>query len=235
MLTNVKNSDTKMHADLQYLKEISIIEDKKAGMVWNLVTVEEDLEDSQYESACRTMLEIANDLETVVDLVKTKSEITTIPDVVKELKIIKDFAESSSTIIRGRSWEAICGAFDPTKSLDTVKALKSILRRPDKKARARPAPVTPPVDVSVEIQKDAESRLISLREIANRSDARQFAQNQILDKHPELREKGLGSDNHDQVSRSRTGSRTPHQRFPVYNHSCSIAGRTHECPCVLHS
>jgi len=65
-----------MDSGLKYLKELSIIEDKKASMVWNLVIIEQYLEDSQYENACKTMLEIADDLETVVELIKSNREMT---------------------------------------------------------------------------------------------------------------------------------------------------------------
>jgi len=110
------------------------------------VIIEQYLEDSQYENACKTMLEIADDLETVVELIKSNREMTSVPDIASEIKNINEFADSVSVLIRGRSWASICHAFDPKESLDTIKTLKGIMKRPKKRTRTRRVPDGPVPD-----------------------------------------------------------------------------------------
>ena len=180
-----------MDSGLKYLKELSILEDKKASMVWNLVIIEQYLEDSQHDNACKTLLQIADDLETVVDLIKSNSEMTSVPDIASEIKNINEFADEFSELVRGRSWASICRAFDPKESLDKIKTLKSIMKRSKKKPTRRRVPggmvqsrVVPDEtvpDKSIEIKNSINNDLIRLREIKKRAEGRKL-ENRILNR-----------------------------------------------------
>ena len=127
---------------VKYYHEVKKIEDAKARLVWNLMILEQHLDDSHDSQACQTLLEIASDLEKVVDVTKSNKNIPKIPEVVTELKLINDFTQKLETIIRGRSWFSICREFESTDSLDNIKELKSILKRSGKKAVNRRPRVT---------------------------------------------------------------------------------------------
>lgn len=122
---------------VKYFKEVKEIEDKKESIVWNLVMIEQHLEESHDSGACKVLLQIAGDIEDIVRILKIDKNISRIPEVAEELKTINEFTRKFETLVRGRSWFSICRAFDPKTSLDNIKNLEKILKRSTKAPRAR--------------------------------------------------------------------------------------------------
>lgn len=120
-----------------YFEEVKNIEDKKASLVWNLMMIEQHLDDSTEPQACQAMLQVANDLEEVVGIVSVSPEISAIPEAAIELKQISDFAREFEVVVRSRSWASMCRAFDPKSGLDSIKYLKNMLTRTRKSRRKR--------------------------------------------------------------------------------------------------
>ena len=123
----------------KYFKEVKEIEDKKANLLWNLIMVEQYLEESQDDNACKVLLEISRDIEDIVRILKIDRDIPRIHEVAEELKTINEFTQQFEKLIRGRSWFSICRAFDPKSSLDTIKDLGKILKKSTKSPKGRRA------------------------------------------------------------------------------------------------
>ena len=87
------------------------------------------------ESACSTVTEIASHLEHITRLIKKSPRLSQISEVRNILRDVVDFSDSLSAVVRSRSWHEICKAFSPNDTLETLKGLKSILTRADKKAK----------------------------------------------------------------------------------------------------
>ena len=104
--------------------------------IFNTLTSMETASDDN--TTCQNMTSIADNLDKIVSLVKKDKVLSGTPVVINSLKDIKDFSEKLHTIIRGRSWHAICAEFNPTVTMENIKVLKSILTRslkPEKKEK----------------------------------------------------------------------------------------------------
>ena len=80
---------------------------------------------SSGDVACERITSIADKLEQIVSM--TKKDRT--PVVIKSLKEIQNFSERLLSIIRGRSWHAICAEFNPSVTMENIKTLKSTLKK----------------------------------------------------------------------------------------------------------
>lgn len=104
--------------------------------ILNTLTSMETVSDDN--TTCQNMTSIADNLDKIVSLVKKDKVLNRTPVVINSLKDIKDFSEKLHTIIRGRSWHAICAEFNPIVTMENIKVLKSILTKslkPEKKEK----------------------------------------------------------------------------------------------------
>lgn len=124
----------------RYFKDVKRIENTKGSLEWELLMLEQYLEDSNDVNACKTLVEISEELEKIATLVKTNKDILKIHEVIDHLKDINEFTQRFETIVRGRSWYSMCRVFEPTETLDHIKALKGAVKKSNRRVRKREAP-----------------------------------------------------------------------------------------------
>lgn len=120
-------------------KKVQLIENAKGSLEWELMMLEKHLQDSKDIDVCKTLVEISEELEKITTLVKKNKDLLKIHDAVDHLKDINEFTQRFETIVRGRSWYSMCREFEPTKTLDHIKVLKSVVKKSNRRERKREA------------------------------------------------------------------------------------------------
>ena len=111
------------------------VEELKDEIIEILTSMETKSSD---DLACERITSIAEKLEEIVLLTKKDKVLARTPVVIKSLKEIQTFSERLLSIIRGRSWHAICVEFNPSVTMENIKLLKSTLTKslkPEKKSK----------------------------------------------------------------------------------------------------
>lgn len=89
------------------MRNLQKVKDKKSGVVWNVMMLGMYLDDSDLTNASRIALEITSDLDDVTDLIQENRDVPRVPEMVAELKVIKDVAAEFVVLVRQTSWHPV--------------------------------------------------------------------------------------------------------------------------------
>ena len=119
------------------------VEELKDEIIEILTSMETKSSD---DVACERITSIADKIDEIVLLTKKDKVLSRTPVVIKSLKEIQSFSEKLLSIIRGRSWHAICSEFNPSVTIENIKTLKSTLTKSLKKSKElkEPKPMEEP-------------------------------------------------------------------------------------------
>lgn len=161
----------------EFTRNLQQIKHKKSGVVWNVMMLRMYLDDSDLTNASRIALDVTSDLMDVTVLLRENRDTSRVPELVTELKVIKDVAAEFVALVRQTSWHPVREGFDPSKSVTAVKHLERALKYKPKRVRRREPTV--PVERTEYPDRHAgdEARMARLRAIRDKHRARPLEDN----------------------------------------------------------